>query len=334
VDTALGGLVGVTACLFVAVHGGCSSSGSTNGNPAGAPALGGGAGVSAGGSGGATGGNTTGGAGAGGSSGQAAGTGGAGGAGASSGAGSGGAATGGAGAGGVSTGGSAGDAGAPAGGAGCDDYEGLATPEEVATTPRADAEVEILALRAGDVLLAPDDVVARIGRDLAAIRADYTDVATITPRLRASPSSVLVLFDDDTVDDVEADSYTAWDCPNALYRATDISEPRFGGVTITFEGRFEPEILGTEYAKLPGVTNAGASPSIGGGNDISIDVVGESYHWVFIQGSGDCQAGCINHDYWGFTTNADGDITDEGTSVDDSISQDWLDEHLDITSLP
>jgi len=216
----------------------------------------------------------------------------------------------------------------------CEDYEGLATPEEVAATPRADAEVEVLALRAGDVLLASDDVYARVARDLAAIRADYTDVASITARMRANPSSVLVLFDDATIDDVEAGTYTAWDCPNALYGATDIGDPVFNGVTIRFEGRFEPEILGTEYATLPGVTSAGASVGIGDGDDISIDVEGDTYSWIFSQGSGDCQAGCINHDYWGFTTNADGDITYEGTSVDDSLDRGWLEEHHDITSLP
>jgi hypothetical protein len=173
-----------------------------------------------------------------------------------------------------------------------------------------------------------------VARDVAAIRDAYPDVATITPLNRADPSRVLVLFDDATVDDVAAGLYTGWDCPNALYGVTGIGEPRFGGVTITFEGRFEPLILATAYENLPGVTSAGASVGIGDGNDISIDVEGDSYHWIFSQGSGDCPAGCISRTYWGFTTNAAGDITYQGTSEDDSLDQTWLDAHLDTMSLP
>src|SRR5262245_23533910 len=45
----------------------------------------------------------------------------------------------------------------------CSDYAGLATSEEIALTPRANAEAEILALEATGALLAPSEVYQRIG---------------------------------------------------------------------------------------------------------------------------------------------------------------------------
>jgi hypothetical protein len=236
------------------------------------------------------------------------------------------------------SGGSAGsgDAGSPGGGEGpCDGFVGLATPAETALTPRADAVVERLALRATDRIVAPDAVYQRVARDLGAIRAGYPDVATIMPFPRADTSSISMRFDADTLDDVLAGTYTAWDCQNELYGFTGVMPAASSGtVRVTFAGRFDPTLLAGEYENLAGVMLAWESVAVGDGNDISLDAEGESYHWIFSTGSGDCPAGCINRDYWGFTTNAAGDITYRGTSTDGSLDQAWREQHLDRSALP
>jgi hypothetical protein len=272
---------------------------------------------------------------------QAAGSGGTQSSGGASGASSGGSAQGGdagssAGAGGSSGTAGSGDGGASDGGAGpCDGFVGLATPAETALTPRDDSTAEILALRASEGIVAPETVYQRVVRDLGAIRQDYPDVADITPFPRANASSISVSFDADTLDDVALGTYTGWDCPNELYGFADSGPPSTSGVVrVRFEGRYDPSLLASEYEDLPGVTDAWESVTVGDGNDIMLDPEGETYHWIFVTGSGDCPAGCINHEYWGFTTTASGAITYHGSTVDSSLDQAWLDLHTDRTTLP
>jgi hypothetical protein len=312
--------------------GGCSSTSSSTSNSGGTE-NGGSSGTS-----GTAGSGAVGGAGANGGSGASGGTattGGSGGSG-TGGSGQGGSAGSNAGGGASGAAGSGGSGDSGAGGAGpCDDLDALATPAETALTPRADAVVERLALRATDRIVAPRDVYERVERDLAAIRQGHAAVAAIMPFPRADASGISMEFDDDTLDDVVAGTYTAWDCLNELYGFTGTTPPTAGGtVRVTFAGRFDPSLLAGEYANLEGVAAAWESVTLGDGDDISLDVEGDTYHWVFSTGSGDCPAGCINHDYWGFTTNVRGGVSYHGTSVDGSLDQAWLDQHLDRTALP
>lgn len=319
---------------------GCGSSSSTVGGPLGGATGDPSAGTSNAGTGaqtgsaGSQGGGSGGAGGAGGTSGTAGS--GTGGGGAAQGGGSG-AGTGGAGGTGTAGGGVAGSAGegGSAGAGACDDYVGLATPEEVALTPRADAGVELLAIRASNSLVAPQVVYERVARDLDAIRQAYPDVASISPRAHASVSDIRLILDRPYADQVVAGSYTAWDCLNDLYGLTSVTPPNgINLVTLSFAGRFHPTLLGDEYRMLLGVLYAGELGTPGDGDDIWIDSRGDAYHWIFSVGSGDCPSGCINHSYWGFTTNADGDITYQGSSADDSLDQDWFDTYRDRSSFP
>ena len=51
--------------------------------------------------------------------------------------------------------------------------KGLCAPAEIALSPMADGEAEMLALEATGALVAPASVYDRIGSDLKAIRAGY-----------------------------------------------------------------------------------------------------------------------------------------------------------------
>ena len=262
--------------LALTAFGGCSSSDSRTHNSGGdanggGTTSGGSAGISGAAGLGASGG--AGGAQAGGAGGTEAG--GAGGTGAASGTGSGGSDRGGNGgssAGGGGTSGAAGSGGSgDAGGAGpCENLDASATPAETALTPRSDAVVERLALRATDRIVAPDTVYERVARDLAAIRQGHPDVAEITPFPRADASAISMKFDADTLAEVVAGTYTAWDCLNELYGFTGAMPPSSNGtVRVTFAGRFDPTLLASDYADLAGIESAWESVNLGDGDDIS-----------------------------------------------------------------
>lgn len=109
----------------------------------------------------------------------------------------------------------------------CSAYKGLATPAEIALSPMADGEAEMLALEATGALVAPASVYDRIGIDLKAIRAGYPEVAGgATPNW--APHDLIVGMDEYGLAAVKASSYTDWKCPNELYGAKPIGFTAFG----------------------------------------------------------------------------------------------------------
>lgn len=223
------------------------------------------------------------------------------------------------------SGGSGGAGGVSGGGEGaCADYVGSATPQETALTPRADVDVEILALRASGEVVAPTEIYQQIAEDLAGIRAEVPALAEIHPRPIEAPSSLNVELDDAGLALLEQGAYDAWNCPNALYRVMSLGQPSSQGVvSLLFRGRYRMLVVRDDYRELEHVVSASTPLAIGGGDDVCIRVEGMRLDYLFDHGSGDCPAGCINHNYWGFSSEASGEITLVGTSQDDTLSDDW-----------
>jgi len=210
------------------------------------------------------------------------------------------------------TGGSGGSTGgATTGGGGavdpCAGYVGQATPAELAVSPFFDAESEQLALEASGKIVAPQKIYDRVVFDLSAIRATTPAVQNIHAMPSWSMTDLFVGFDDVGYAAVQAGTYSDWNCANAWYgfQSADTSSPN---VLVKFAHRMNPELLGQEYEMFPHISLAGANGLVGDGDDICVSIEGDkTYHYVFDHGEGDCQAGCITHTYWGFTT--------DGTSV-------------------
>jgi hypothetical protein len=190
----------------------------------------------------------------------------------------------------------------------CNAYKGLATPAEIALSPRADVEAEMLALEATGVLVAPTSVYDRIVSDLKAIRAGYPQVAGIQAMPSWAPHDLLVGMDEGGLAAVQASSYIDWKCPNELYGVKSI-DVHSSFVILELKGRFFIPLLEGEYASLPHVTYAEPNSVLGDGNDVCVSLDSATYSYIFDAGSGDCEAGCINHTYWGFSTDANGMIT-------------------------
>jgi hypothetical protein len=206
---------------------------------------------------------------------------------------------GGAGAGGVGGGG--------AGGAACGDV-GLGTPEEIAATPRADENLELLALSMSAGVTATQTVYDRVVRDVAAIRTLEPSVAHIGYFAPHDGKSLILGVDAATRAAIEEGTYAAWDCLNEHYGF--VSAEVLGNidfVTLTLKGIYDLELIGPEYETLEGIDVA--DPNLVGGDGPTICVYADEvqWHWVLDDASGDCPAGCTEHDYWYFTTTGAGE---------------------------
>jgi hypothetical protein len=213
----------------------------------------------------------------------------------------------------------------------CEGYQGQADAADIAQSPRADAEAEVLAIEASGRLVAPQSIYDRIVSDLAAIRLGHPQVAGIKARPSWRPVHLLVGFDAEGKAAVDAETYRAWDCANARY---GLVRRRASSTYVLLESphRFHAALLAQEYGRLPHVDYAEPDAAGGDGDDLCVSTDGDTYHYVIQTGSGDCPSGCTAHTTWGFTTRgAPVEITEE-PSFKDGPPPAWFTALADCTS--
>lgn len=178
---------------------------------------------------------------------------------------------------------------------GCADYVGRIEAADLAASPRADADAERLALCLDGAAVASEATYVRTVVDLPVITA----LAPVTPTYGARYGDVyehgLVVCTDDTATwaEVDAGTYTGWDCANAWYRGA--VESLYGSITcaaVTFEPRLDPRFLVDEYAALPGMNYAEPGAVAGDGSTWKGVKDGETVHYVYDDRRGDCPSGC------------------------------------------
>lgn len=227
----------------------------------------------------------------------------------------------------------AGDGGGPGdgGGGACGDV-GHGTEAEIAATPRAEPNLELLALSLSDGLTADQAIYERVVRDVGAIREGHPDVADIAYFPPHDGKGLLLTTTSEAADRIEAGDYVAeWDCLNEHYEMQSVMVEPLGMsdafVLLQLDGLYDLTILAPDYAGLPGVDGAGPNLAGGDGPTICAEIDGETYHYVFDDAGGDCPAGCTTHDYTYFTVAADGTIERVGSWSNDSAEArpDWVD---------
>jgi len=216
-----------------------------------------------------------------------------------------------------SDGGPAGTSGA-AGAAGTPEVHcpaGVPSAAELAATPRADTNLEQLALKLSSGIVADQAVYDRVVRDVGAIRASNPRLANIGYFPLMDARTLLLTVDAPTYEAMKADRYDAWSCLNRAYGAEDFSFVDFGSFVVTdaLRGTYDMLRVAAQYRGLPGVQSASPNLLGGGGATICLTQEGATWHYVFDQASGDCPAGCIDHEYTHFSTSAAGDVTNLGT---------------------
>jgi hypothetical protein len=216
----------------------------------------------------------------------------------------------------------------------CEGWVGAVTPADTAMTPRPNEEAEQLALEATEDVVAPQDVYDRVELDLEAIRGAYGEVAGIAAMPSWAHGELLLQVDEATADAILDDTYTAWDCANEVYKLTSIDTDLLdfiSFVVLHFDGRYYVPGQLADYNAIPGIVYGEPNGLLGDGNDVCVSIAGDTYSYVFDAGSGDCLAGCINHEYWGFEVDGEGNIVELGNFTNMEPEDPWFGALPDCT---
>lgn len=179
----------------------------------------------------------------------------------------------------------------------CAIYTLLATPEELAWTPREDGAVERLALEAAGTFVAPETVYQRVKTDVDAIWAAQQSLYSPA----AGWDGIEVRLTEAGTTAVAEGRYDAWDCVHDHYGPVEVVFPNdrapwleAGWVDLQFStaGIYAlPELL-PFYLGLPEVIDARARPARGIGMDACAEAAGDTFYYIGLWHH-DCeQEGC------------------------------------------
>jgi hypothetical protein len=205
----------------------------------------------------------------------------------------------------------------------------IGTADELARTPRADTNLELLALSL-DVgqLTATQATYERVAADIGAIRALAPSLSMIAFWPPHDGHSLLITFGDDATEALHDGTYTAWDCLLEAYRAevgsvTDIF-PTYSP-TLYLDGIFDMPRLAQLFEQLPDVAvDINATP---GRRTLCATRAGEHYEYVVDRTNFGCDSpppctGSARH----FSSDVPGKITvlESWTADDDAAAPDWF----------
>lgn len=189
---------------------------------------------------------------------------------------------------------------------------------QLAATPRANTNLELLALKFSSGVVAEQAIYDRLVRDVSLIVAQDQSVADISYFPPHDGKQLLLRTDARTVGAMETGSYGAWKCLNDTYGIEDVS---FNSGTIsyallTLKGIYDLRRLAMDYAALQAIYSAEPNISGGDGPTICVTRKDDTWHYVFDRAGGDCPAGCTEHEYHHFTVSKSGTVTALGALTD------------------
>jgi hypothetical protein len=203
----------------------------------------------------------------------------------------------------------------------------------IASTPRADENLELLTLRVfrGDILAA-QPLYDHIVRDMAAVRERRPDLASISFFPAHDGRTIVLTVSPATADRMESGAYDAWDCLNTTFGAKKPFEylraPN-GGLVFVFiklKGIYGIDALAPYYERLPDVRVANADGFGGDGPTICVTPAPPVWHYVLDAASGDCLSGCTHHSYTHFI--AEGGSAwqlEEWSGSSGAVAPSWVD---------
>jgi hypothetical protein len=169
--------------------------------------------------------------------------------------------------------------------------------EDLALTPRADSNLELLALE-----LEPERVVAseetydRLVSDVEVSFFNWHDGRHIQ-----------LQWTDAAAQSFAAGLYTAWDCLNAAYGLVSVSAPD-SWVTLELEGIYNLPLVLERYRQLPGVISGSYGGAIDDGPTICVTREADRYEYVFDDTGGYCAEPCPQHRAYHFASDAAGQV--------------------------
>jgi hypothetical protein len=215
-----------------------------------------------------------------------------------------------------------------------------ATASELAATPRANAELELLALTLGTRIVADPPTYDRVSRDMTAIRGGHPELDDVRVRFPFD-QKLRVVVDSANAKPLQAGTYHAFDCINAQYGGVDqrdvtlATDGSNASTTVKFRGFFAIDRLACRYLDVPGVIQIHADVRVGDGSTVfAWTEDGSAFHYVFDRAGGDCPAGCTTHDLTHFRTDLDGSIVlvEKVSTADGSRLPSWMSHRTYVRS--
>lgn len=182
---------------------------------------------------------------------------------------------------------------------------------DTSATPRANFAAEVLALEASGEFMAPESLYQRIDAELTGLHAGFT----YTPVSRCLNTGLIVGLTPSAYQAAENGDFTAWEPLNDNLRGQVDRFLATGSVSLVFNGVYNVNNLADAYEKLPGVTHASPNSIAGDDSDTCLAIRGDLHYYIVDNASGDCPAGCINHEYDGYEVDASGNIRHLGTYI-------------------
>lgn len=168
----------------------------------------------------------------------------------------------------------------------------IGSADDLALTPRADANLELfaLSLEPGRVTVS-SSVYERVVADVGALRALSPELSDIGFHPPHDGKTLYLGLTDVAAQSIRAGEYTAWDCLHDAYGLTSMSiRDRFGDASALIElhGIFDLPLVAELYAQLPGVKVASPDGSFDSyGSTLCAARGGDRYEYVVDAVSGD-----------------------------------------------
>lgn len=193
---------------------------------------------------------------------------------------------------------------------------------DIASTPRADGPMELLALRLDQALVATQSTYDRLVADKEAIQALLPGV-TVQYRHVNDGKRLSLHVTEQMGQAVQAGTFTAWSCLNDFYVAERVTAAYLSltddwWVDLELKGLYDTAALATLYAQLPGVLGAETVAPWGDGPTLCVSRAQGRYEYVVDDRRGDCPAGCIETTAYYFVGSTPGVVAQAGTWDDTS----------------
>ena len=138
-----------------------------------------------------------------------------------------------------------------------------------------------------------------IASDLRLIRQrfghDYPEIIDVQ-RTTTWGELLFLTLTDETYEELEAGTYSAWNRFNEMYKPLAIiRNPSAPEVTLKFHDGLNLCALGSKYVELPGIKAFDLLPQPGGSTQrVDLSEIGGDRYYLFFNGWDDCALGCIH----------------------------------------
>ena len=156
-------------------------------------------------------------------------------------------------------------------------------PAELNRTPRADTNLELLALALSDGLTADQAIYERLVRDVAGVRSMEARLKRVQYRPRYDGKTLVLRFSEAASALFAQGTYRYWDCANDRFGFESAVAIAPDLVKVRLKGIYDLEKIASVYARLPGVVSAEPDENAAHDDGATILVTreGDAWHYVF-----------------------------------------------------